>query len=70
MTYKKEMMMEMSSLMSVINHFNNGNEVVINRYENVFGMTFQDVVDNFNSMVETYNKKYGKRFGCCKKYSK
>ncbi len=62
--------MEMMEMKSVISHFEKNNEVVINRYENVFGMTFQDVVDNFNNMVEIYNKKYGKRFGCCKKYSK
>ena len=70
MSTKKEMMMEMSEMMMVIKHFNNNNEVVINRYNNVFGMSFQDVVDTFNLMVDTYNQKYGKRFGCCKKYSK
>jgi len=54
----------------VIKHFEKGNEVVISRWTEKYGYTFKMIVDEFNQVVQNYNKKYGKRFGCCKKYSK
>jgi len=69
MTYKKQLEMEMSEMASVINHFENGNEVVISRWIERFGYTLEMIVNEFNELVDTYNRKYGKRFGCCKKKS-
>lgn len=62
--------MEMMEIKSVISHFEKNNEVVITRWTEQFGYTFQMIVDEYNSLVEKYNRKYGKRFGCCKQYSK
>lgn len=61
--------MEISEMDAVIQHFQNGNEVVITRWTNQFGYTFEMIVNEFNELVDTYNRKYGKRFGCCKKIS-
>lgn len=69
MTYKKQLEMEMMEMSSVINHFENGNEVVISRWTERFGYTLEMIVNEFNELVDTYNRKYGKRFGCCKKKS-
>ena len=63
MTNKKKLQFEMSEMKSVINHFNKGNQVVINRWVNQFGYTYDMIVIEFNTMVDTYNTKYGKRFG-------
>ena len=69
MTYKKQLEMEMMEMTCVINHFENGNEVVISRWTERFGYTLEMIVNEFNELVDTYNRKYGKRFGCCKKKS-
>jgi len=70
MTYKRQLQMEMSEMAMVIKHFEKGNEVVISRWTEKYGYTFKMIVDEFNQVVQNYNNKYGKRFGCCKKYSK
>ncbi len=60
----------MSEMRCVIQHFNKGNKVVITRWVEMFGYTYEMIVDEYNQMVDTFNRKYGKRFGCCEKYSK
>ena len=64
---KKQLQQEMSEMMCVIKHFNKGNKVVITRWTERFGYTYDMIVNEYNDMVDTYNRKYGKRFGCCKK---
>lgn len=61
--------MEMSEIGCVIQHFQNGNDVVITRWTEQFGYTYEMIVNQFNELVDTYNCKYGKRFGCRKKIS-
>ncbi len=69
MNNKRQLEMEMSEMGSVIQHFQKGNEVVITRWTNQFGYTFEMIVNEFNELVDTYNRKYAKRFGCRKKIS-
>ena len=57
------MIYNMSEQFAVISHFNNGNEVVINRYVNLWGITLEKLVDDANQVISTYNRKFGKRFG-------
>jgi hypothetical protein len=63
MTDKKQLENELTNLKCVINQFENNNQVVINRWTNLFGYTFDMIVNDFNELVKVYNHKYGKRFG-------
>ena len=63
MTIKRQLELEISEMSSVINHFEKNNDVVINRWVNQFGYTFEMIVVEFNSLISQYNKKYGKKFG-------
>lgn len=63
MTIKKQLELEIMEMSSVINHFEKNNDVVINRWVNQFGYTFEMIVVEFNSLISQYNKKYGKKFG-------
>jgi hypothetical protein len=63
MENKRQMIYNMSEQFAVISHFNNGNEVVINRYVNLWGITLEKLVDDANQLITTYNRKFGKRFG-------
>ena len=58
----------MSEQFAVISHFNEGNEVVINRYVNMWGITLEMLVQEANQMILIYNRKFGKRFGYCHNY--
>lgn len=53
----------MSEQFAIIQHFNAKNPVVINRYENMYGITLEKLVDDANELISTYNRKFGKRFG-------
>lgn len=57
------MIYNMSEQFAIIQHFNAKNPVVINRYENMYGITLEKLVDDANQLISTYNRKFGKRFG-------
>ncbi len=57
------MIYNMSEQFAIIQHFNAKNPVVINRYENMYGITLEKLVDDANELISTYNRKFGKRFG-------
>jgi hypothetical protein len=60
---KRELQMEISELTCRIQQIRNGNQVVIDRIYNQWGITIQDLIEERNELVKTYNKKFGKRFG-------
>ena len=60
---KKTLSREITEMVCVINHFNNNNSVVIERWTNQFGYTYDMIVNETNGLIQQYNKKYGKRFG-------
>ena len=61
---KKQMQRELQEITSTIQHVKNGNEVVIDRVYNKWGITLKDLLDERFNLVYEYNRKYGKRFGC------
>jgi hypothetical protein len=63
MENKRQMIYNMSEQFAIIQHFNAKNPVVINRYENMYGITLEKLVDDANELISTYNRKFGKRFG-------
>jgi hypothetical protein len=63
MNTKREMKYKMSEQFAIIQHFNAKNPVVINRYENMYGITLEMLVEEANELVSLYNRKFGKRFG-------
>lgn len=63
MTYKKQLRREITELNCTIKHIQEGNKVVIERVYNLWGITIQDLINERNDLVMTYNRKYGKRFG-------
>ena len=63
MTYKKQLRREIMELTCTIKHIQGGNDVVIERVYNLWGITIQDLINERNDLVMTYNRKYGKRFG-------
>ena len=60
---KKHLEREISELTCTIQHIKNGNEVVIDRVYNRWGITIKDLLDERFELVHQYNRKYGKRFG-------
>lgn len=60
---KKHLERQISELTCTIQHIRNGNEVVIERVYNRWGITIKDLLDERFNLVYEYNKKYGKRFG-------
>jgi hypothetical protein len=64
MTYKRILQNQIQDMYCVINQFNNNNPVVIERWTNRFGYTYEMIVNETNDLIQEYNKKYGKRFGC------
>ena len=63
MNNKRILTNEISEMYCVIQHFRNNNDVVIERWTNRFGYTYEMIVNETNNLIEQYNKKYGKRFG-------
>jgi hypothetical protein len=63
MEIKRQLKYDISEHFATISHFNNGNEVVINRYVNLWGITLENLVDDANELISTYNRKFGKRYG-------
>ena len=61
---KKILSNEISNMFCVIQQFKNNNTVVIERWNNRFGYTYEMIVNETNNLIQQYNKKYGKRFGC------
>ena len=62
-TNKKTLSREITEMACVIKHFKNNNSVVIERWTNQFGYTYDMIVSQTNCLIQQYNKKYGKRFG-------
>ena len=63
MTYKRILKNQISEMRCVIDYFNEKNDVVIERWTNRFGYTYEMIVNETNDLIQEYNKKYGKRFG-------
>lgn len=63
MKTKREIKYEMGEQTAIIQHFNAKNPVVINRYENMYGITLEMLVEEANEVITLYNRKFGKRFG-------
>jgi hypothetical protein len=70
MNNKRILERQISDMYCVIYHFNKKNEVVIDRWTIQFGYTFDDIILELNELIDLYNKKYGKRWGMIKRYSK
>ena len=60
---KKILSNEISNMYCVIQQFKTNNPVVIERWTNRFGYTYEMIVNETNNLIQQYNKKYGKRFG-------
>jgi hypothetical protein len=60
---KKQLEREISEITCTIQHIRNGNEVVIERVYNRWGITLKDLLDERFELVYQYNRKYGKKFG-------
>jgi hypothetical protein len=60
---KKILSNEISNMFCVIQQFKTNNLVVIERWTNRYGYTYEMIVNDTNNLIQQYNKKYGKRFG-------
>jgi hypothetical protein len=70
MTYKRKLTIVLDEMYGVIYHFEKNNQVVIDRWTIQFGYTFDEIISEYNEMVDFYNKKYGKRWGMRNKFKK
>ena len=66
MNNKNILSREIGEMVCVVKHFNNNNSVVIERWTERFGYTYEMIVNETNALIQQYNKKYGKRFGSIK----
>jgi len=70
MTYKRQLTNQIEEMYCVIQQFEKNNEVVIERWTIKYGYTLDKIIIDLNETINLYNKKYGKRWGIIKKYSK
>jgi hypothetical protein len=70
MTYKRQMERQIQDMYCVIYHFEKNNQVVIERWTNQFGYTFNEIISELNEMIDEYNRKYGKRWGMLNRFTK
>lgn len=61
---KKELLREIQELTCTIKHIKSGNEVVIERVYDRWGITIDDLLSERLELIQEYNRKFGKRFGC------
>jgi hypothetical protein len=70
MTYKRQLTKQIQDMYCVVRQFEKNNEVVIERWTIKYEYTLDKIILELNEMIDLYNKKYGKRWGMIKNYSK
>jgi hypothetical protein len=61
---KRELSRQLSELNCTIQHIKSGNQVVIDRVYNRWGITLNDLMKERFDLIHEYNRRFGKRFGC------
>ena len=61
---KRELSRQLSELNCTIQQIKSGNQVVIDRVYNRWGITLNDLMKERFDLIYEYNRKFGKRFGC------
>lgn len=61
---KRELLNQIQELTCSIKHIKSGNQVVIDRVYNRWGITINDLLSERFELIYEYNRKFGKRFGC------
>jgi hypothetical protein len=61
---KRDLLNQIQELTCTIKHIKSGNEVVIERVYDRWGITINDLLSERFELIQEYNRKFGKRFGC------